>query len=143
MCSKPLTGEHLLVEGTDGKEVPVHEECYMADLPVCAWCRVQIQDSYTLFKTLQGKVVQLHEKCVRPFESSNSSPTAKDGVKSLSRPSEQRAAGRDGDRLFITSMSVRELKEELARRDVATGGCVEKGDLERLLRDAWDWPVVR
>eukprot|EP01062_Namystynia_karyoxenos_P013259 TRINITY_DN14783_c0_g2_i1.p1 TRINITY_DN14783_c0_g2~~TRINITY_DN14783_c0_g2_i1.p1 ORF type:complete len:334 (+),score=74.15 TRINITY_DN14783_c0_g2_i1:71-1003(+) len=138
-CARPIQGEHLILEMPDGEEVPVHEGCHAAELPVCVWCRVPISDSYTVFRTAQG-VVHLHELCLAPF----AERTAQLGgaPASLSRPSEQRAAGRDGDRLFIAEFSVAQLREELARRGRSAAGCVEKSELVALVRRHWDDPVI-
>ena len=42
----------------------------------------------------------------------------------------------DGDEADETSLSIRELKQELGRRGIDCGSCVEKRELVQLLRDA-------
>ena len=141
-CNKPITGEHLLIDtpGTD-EESPVHEACYEAALPTCAWCRVQLADSYVLFRGARYGIVTLHEACRAAFERANANTASAGEILSLDRPSQARAAGRDSDRIFIDALSPAECIRELRRRGVRPPAKVTQKDLTLLCRRHWDDPV--
>eukprot|EP00755_Sulcionema_specki_P026118 Sspe_Gene.84886::Locus_55738_Transcript_2_2_Confidence_0.800_Length_944::g.84886::m.84886 len=141
VCAKPITGEHLLIE-MPGRpdEVPVHEECYEISLPTCAWCRIPMSDSYVMYKGAYG-IVCLHEKCKDPFVLANAGTADRASVKSLSKPSDARKAGRDGDRVFIEKMSTAEIQRELARRGLRCPP-LDHDRLVDYLRAHWDDRLV-
>eukprot|EP01060_Flectonema_neradi_P016209 TRINITY_DN22797_c0_g1_i1.p1 TRINITY_DN22797_c0_g1~~TRINITY_DN22797_c0_g1_i1.p1 ORF type:complete len:167 (+),score=17.59 TRINITY_DN22797_c0_g1_i1:59-502(+) len=140
-CSRPITGEHLLVEFPDKGEIPVHEECYENMVPTCAWCRIDLTDSYIMFKGAYG-VVNLHEGCKDAFVAANVNTKTPDAIKSISKPSEQRNAGSNDDRLFIDKYSTSELIAELKRRSIQSPAGAKRSELLRVLRDNWDAPIT-
>eukprot|EP01061_Rhynchopus_euleeides_P026532 TRINITY_DN43314_c0_g1_i1.p1 TRINITY_DN43314_c0_g1~~TRINITY_DN43314_c0_g1_i1.p1 ORF type:complete len:189 (+),score=43.14 TRINITY_DN43314_c0_g1_i1:54-569(+) len=141
-CNRLIHGEHLLVEVPGRGELAVHEECYEASLPTCAWCRAVLSDSYVLFKGVRYGVVCLHEGCRAAFEEANRNTTSAESIRALSKPSDARRAGKDTDRLFISQCSEAEALRELARRGLRCSPVTPLPALRQALREHWDDPVV-
>ena len=140
-CSKAITGEHLLIEFPGKGEIPVHEECYEQMVPNCSWCRIDLTDSYVMYKGDYG-IVNLHEGCKDAFVAANVNTKSADAIKSISKPSEQRDAGGSNDRLFIDKYSITELKTELSRRSIQYPTGAKRSELLKVLRDNWDASIT-
>eukprot|EP01064_Diplonema_japonicum_P020105 TRINITY_DN29145_c0_g1_i1.p1 TRINITY_DN29145_c0_g1~~TRINITY_DN29145_c0_g1_i1.p1 ORF type:complete len:150 (+),score=23.24 TRINITY_DN29145_c0_g1_i1:42-491(+) len=142
-CGKQINGEHLLVEMPGKGELPVHEDCYNTCLPVCAWCRVELEDAYVLYNGEKYGVVSLHEGCRAAFVEANKATKGPDSIQSITKPSENKKAGKGNDRLFIDDMSLGELRLEINRRGLTIPEIHLKSqqDLAKVLRENWDEKV--
>ena len=141
-CKKSIDGEHLLVEMPGQGELPVHAECYEECIPTCAWCRVELTDSYVLYKGQKYGIVTLHEGCKDAFVAGNVGTKSDQDIKSLSLPSAARNAGKNTDRLFIDGLSMQELQHELARRGLGVLACGSRAELIQSLREHWEDQLV-
>eukprot|EP00659_Diplonema_papillatum_P015811 gene15811-24153_t len=127
-------------------ELPVHEECYEKCLPKCAWCRVELTDSYVLYKGKSYGIVSLHEGCKDAFEVANMTTKSDKEIQSLSKPSAAKLAGKNTDRLFIDQLSKAEVMAELTRRGITMDpakAAMSRSALVKILRDHWDDRVVQ